>query len=74
MTVYLSHLDNISKVLGHLLMEGFWRFTRTMEDKVGEVARRMSAERGGEGAFMNPTFNGRSRTQGLTCGNVSEYM
>ena len=46
MTVYLSHLDNISKVFGHFLMEGFWRFTRTMEDKVREVARRMSAERG----------------------------
>ena len=48
MTIYLSHLDNVSEVLGHLLMKGFWRFTRTMKDKVGEVARRMSAKRGGE--------------------------
>ena len=46
-----------------------------MEDKVWEVARRMSAERGGErreGACMNPTLNGRSTTQCLTRGDVSK--
>ena len=48
MTVYLSHLDNVSEVFGHLLMEGFWRFTRTMKDKVGEVARKC-LQREGEG-------------------------
>ena len=43
-----------------------------MEDKVGEVARRMSAEgERREGACMNPTLNGHSTTQCLIC-DVSE--
>ena len=49
---YLSHLDNISKVLGHPLTEAFRRITCTMEDKVREVARGMPAggeEGGGRG-------------------------
>ena len=52
---YLSHLDDISEVLGHPLTEAFWRITCTMENKVREVVRGMPAEgeggggRGGEG-------------------------
>ena len=46
-----------------------------MKDKVREVARRMSAERGGEerGSVYEPN-PGRSTTQCLTCDDMSKCM